>query len=287
MSIPRGRISGGGRKRFAKQAAARRLCLFQLPLASVHWKTVVYVDGFNLYYGVLRGTPFKRLDLYALFQNHVLEPGTDLEQVRYYTAPVKGSSSDDRASPHRQQCYLRALEAYRGGKVEVVQGFISRTTPWQRLVSPPQGNTNVATVRVFQFTERQTDVNLTADLISDAWHGRFEQAVVCSNDTDLVGALRAVRRDHAMLTIGLVAPLRDERYLSGGLRSLAHWSKTLSPAHLASAQLPARIPGTSLRKPDAWNEATTGILRRPERVGSPLERADLSRDETKGENGTT
>lgn len=30
--------------------------------------TNVYVDGFNLYYGCLKGTPYKWLDLGALFQ---------------------------------------------------------------------------------------------------------------------------------------------------------------------------------------------------------------------------
>jgi hypothetical protein len=64
-------------------------------------KTIVYVDGLNLYYAALRGTPFKWLDLYALFRDQVLEAGTDVEQVRYYTAPVKGSSSDDPCSPQR------------------------------------------------------------------------------------------------------------------------------------------------------------------------------------------
>ena len=226
-------------------------------------RTVVYVDGFNLYYGVLRGTPFKWLDLCALFQQ-VLEPGTLLEQVRYYTAPIKGNASDDPASPQRQQCYLRALQAYRGRQVEIVQGFISQTMPWQRLVTPSPDRSSHSTVRVFQFTERQTDVNLTADLISDAWHGRYEQAVVCSNDTDLVGALRAVRRDHARLTIGLVAPLRDERYLAADLRKLAHWHKVLSSAYLAGAQLPERIPGTSLTRPEAWNDVTAGVMRQPE-----------------------
>jgi uncharacterized LabA/DUF88 family protein len=46
--------------------------------------------------------------------------------------------------------------------------------------------------RYFNSRKKQTDVNLTADLISDAWRGRYEQAVICSNDADLVGALRAV-----------------------------------------------------------------------------------------------
>src|SRR5262249_31530512 len=137
-------------------------------------RTVVYVDGFNLYYGALRRTPFKWLDLYALFQEHVLEPGTRIEQVRYYTAPVRGSDSDDCASPQRQQCYLRALKAHRGDRIEIVLGFISKTTTSLRLADPPQGSTRGATVHVLQFTEKQTDVNLTADLISDAWRGRYE-----------------------------------------------------------------------------------------------------------------
>jgi 6-hydroxy-3-succinoylpyridine 3-monooxygenase len=99
-------------------------------------KTVVYVDGLNLYYGVLRGTTFKWLDLYALFQDHVLGAATHVETVRYYTAPVKGSASDDPASPWRQQTYLRALKAYHGDHVEIVQGSIVRTTPGTSLICP-------------------------------------------------------------------------------------------------------------------------------------------------------
>jgi hypothetical protein len=64
-------------------------------------KTFVYVDGFNLYYGLLRGTAFKWLDLYGLFQDHVLGAAARVEKVRYYTAPVKGSASDDPKSPQR------------------------------------------------------------------------------------------------------------------------------------------------------------------------------------------
>lgn len=222
-------------------------------------KTIVYVDGLNLYYGALRGTAFKWLDLYALFREHVLESATELEQVRYYTAPVKGSTSDDPASPQRQQLYLRALKAYRGNRIEIVQGFIARTTPILRLVSAQRDSVTVAKVRVFQFTEKQTDVNLAADLISDAWRGRFEQAVLCSNDSDLVGALAAVRRDHPGIVVGLVAPAREQRHVARELSKLTSWCKVLSPAHVASAQLPERIPGTQLSRPDSWKQDTVSV----------------------------
>ena len=73
--VPRGRILGGGRERSTKQAAARRLRCFWGQM-----KTVVYVDGFNLYYGLLRGTAFKWLDLYRLFQDHILGTTSHVDQ---------------------------------------------------------------------------------------------------------------------------------------------------------------------------------------------------------------
>jgi uncharacterized LabA/DUF88 family protein len=214
-------------------------------------KTIVYVDGFNLYYGLLRGTAFKWLNLYGLFQDHLLDSATRVEKLRYYTAPIKRSASDDSASPGRQQKYLRALKAYHGDRIEIVQGIIVRTTPVRRLLNALQDG-SVSKVRVVQLTEKETDVNLAVDLISDAWLGRCEQAVICSNDRDLVGALAAVRRDHPDVVIGVVAPVRDQRLVSSHLRKFAHWYKPLSPAHLASSQLPEKIPGTPLRCPDAW-----------------------------------
>ena len=231
-------------------------------------KTIVYVDGLNLYYGSLRGTPFKWLDLYALFRNCVLDSSTELEQVRYYTAPVKASSSDDPASALRQQRYLRALKAYRGDSVQVIHGFIARATRVLRLAHPPEDASGPKKVQVFQFTEKQTDVNLAADLISDACHGRYQQAVLCSNDSDLVGALAVVRRDHPDAIVGLVSPVREQRHVCPDLRKVTKWCKVLRPEHLARAQLPERIPGTQLTRPDQWSAGSvrrelTGITKFP------------------------
>lgn len=215
-------------------------------------RTRVYVDGFNLFYAALSGTSYKWLDLFALFQDHVLDEGAQVVQVNYYTAPIKASAADDKQAPVRQQRYLRALRAYRPGLITVCEGFIQRTTPALRLAEPLPGVAAGVPVKVFQFTEKQTDVNLAAELISDAWHGRMQQAVICSNDSDLAGALAAVRRDHPGLRIGLVAPVGDARYVSADLKQHADWHKTLSPVHLAAAQLPEKIPGTPLTRPVGW-----------------------------------
>lgn len=43
-------------------------------------RTIVYVDGINLYYGLLKGTPFKWLDLRALCAK--LLPRNELIRVK-------------------------------------------------------------------------------------------------------------------------------------------------------------------------------------------------------------
>jgi hypothetical protein len=58
-------------------------------------RTAVYIDGFNLYYSLLRRTSLKWLDVVALFRDHVLGSTSQLTEVRYYTAPVLARMSDD------------------------------------------------------------------------------------------------------------------------------------------------------------------------------------------------
>ena len=46
----------------------------------------VYVDGFNLYYGALKRTPYKWLDLGKPAE--MLLPGDTIQEVHYFTARV-------------------------------------------------------------------------------------------------------------------------------------------------------------------------------------------------------
>ncbi len=56
--------------------------------------TNIYVDGFNLYYGALKGTPYKWLDLDML--SRLLVPGREIKRIRYFTAPVTGRRTTHR-----------------------------------------------------------------------------------------------------------------------------------------------------------------------------------------------
>jgi len=215
-------------------------------------KTIVYVDGYNLYYGLLRKSSYKWLDLFTLFQNHVLGPETEVVDVRFYTAPVLGKMCDDPASQQRQRQYLQALRKMPPQKITIIEGTIVASTPSLRLVEAISGLPSK--VRVHDFTEKKTDVSLASDLICDGFTNSSAQAVLCSNDTDFAPALNALRKSCPHIRIGIVAPVSpdDHRHIANDLVKHGHWAKKLSPVHLANSQLPDKIPGTAIYRPEQW-----------------------------------
>ena len=206
-------------------------------------RTFVYVDGFNLFYGALKGTPFKWLDPVSLFEK-VLQPRHEILKVKYFTARVSGTPADP-SKPQRQDVYLRALRHYRP-EVEVYFGhFLSH--PVRAPLLHPVGNQR--TVEVVRTEEKGSDVNLAVHLLNDGWLDAYDCAVVVSNDSDIAEAMRLVRHHHGK-RIGLVTPGtgRPSRQLMGH----ADFARHLRPNALRRSQLPDRIPGTSIRKPAKW-----------------------------------
>lgn len=217
-------------------------------------RTIVYVDGYNLYYGLLRRTKLKWLDLFRLFNDHVLDAQTKVLELRYYTAPVLGRMSDDAKSPQRQRTYLQALRKMYPDKIKIIEGKILASTPFQRLVKPIAEVPRLQKVQVYDFNEKKTDVNLASDMLAGAWTGAYDQAVLCSNDSDLEAAFSTIKKHLPHLRLGLVAPIQgtDHRHMSKDLSQHADWSKILSPFHLANSQLPNRIPHSAVLKPETW-----------------------------------
>ncbi len=206
-------------------------------------RTYVYVDGFNLYYGALKGTAWKWLDLPALFMR-VLQAHHDILKVNYFTARVSGTHADQSKS-QRQDVYLRALQHYRP-EVDVYFGhFLSHRV--SAPLAQPIGNRRTA--EVIKTEEKGSDVNLAVHLLNDAWLDVYDCAVVVSNDGDLVEAMHLVKEHHGK-RIGLVTPGtgRPSRQLMAHADFIRH---TRSNA-LQRSQLPDPIPGTNIRKPLRW-----------------------------------
>ncbi len=75
-------------------------------------RVTVYVDGFNLYYGLLVPNPaWKCLDLAALAR--AIRPGATTS-VRYFTAKVR--PTPDPGPSDLQRLYLKAIETLPTGR---------------------------------------------------------------------------------------------------------------------------------------------------------------------------
>ncbi|WP_151448131.1 NYN domain-containing protein [Lacisediminimonas profundi] len=208
-------------------------------------KTAIYIDGFNLYYGALKGTPYKWLDLLTLFRE-VLQPHHEIAAINYYTANVSPRPNDPGVAI-RQQAYLNALRAH-VKEVKVHHGhFLSSTV--KMALANPVGNQRFA--EVLKTEEKGSDVNLAVHALNDAWSNQYECAVIVSNDSDLSESLRLIKK--LQKKIILVTPGDAKvRPPNAQLKRWAMATLSITQEALAASQLPSPIPGTSMSKPGTW-----------------------------------
>lgn len=167
-------------------------------------RTIVYVDGFNLYYRALKNKPFRWLDLPLLF-GKMLGENHDIELVRYFTARVKHTSKNP-SRAQRQDIYLKALQKYRSN-VEIHFGsFLTHRI--RRPLANSKGKQKM--VWVLDTKEKSPDVNLAVHLLNDAWRGKCDCAILVSNDSDIAEAMRLVKQQHPKILLGLVTPGKGE-----------------------------------------------------------------------------
>lgn len=207
-------------------------------------RTSVYVDGFNLYFGALKGTPHKWLDIQALCK-YLLKPENKVGTIKYFTANVSGTVGDP-DKPLHQQLYIRALMASCPA-LEVIRGQFRSHEVTKRLVKPLNG---MKYVNVIDRTEKGSDVNLAVHLLNDAWLDSYDCAVVISGDSDLAESIRLVREYHPKKPIGVLSP--GKRVMSKELMAASSFIKAIGSTALAACQFPAQIPHTTIAKPADW-----------------------------------
>jgi hypothetical protein len=207
-------------------------------------RTNVYVDGFNLYYGCLKGTEHKWLDLRALC-GHLL-PHHEVQRIRYFTARIAARPDDPHGAVH-QGIYLRALATL--PTVTVHLGHFLTTTARMPLAKPVPGGPK--TVEVTKTEEKGSDVNLATYLLVDAFRDDAEAFVVISNDSDLREPIRIVRHELTK-TVGILNPQpRPSRVLLGCRPT---FFKQIRRGALAASQLPHQLTDEvgTITKPPNW-----------------------------------
>ncbi|HEX5239354.1 MAG TPA: NYN domain-containing protein [Sphingomicrobium sp.] len=208
-------------------------------------RTRVYVDGYNLFYACLKGSPYKWLDVHALVQNVL--PRNRIEKVRYFTAQVSARPHDP-DQPQRQQTYLRALATV--PEIEIHFGhFLTHEITMPDAAAWKAGR--YRPVRVMKTEEKGSDVNFATHLLIDAFDNIFDVAVIISNDSDLKEPIRLVRSRFGK-KIALVGPKKTR--ISGALRPLADYVRQFGPSALAKAQFPTQMQDATgtFHKPRKW-----------------------------------
>lgn len=227
-------------------------------------RTICYVDGYNLFYGALKHTPYKWLDLPKLLHEKIVsvqDPEARLERIKYFTADIKAKVANrGQQALHAQHAYLRALETRYPAEVEIIKGYYSlERANALRFQKPPDKNDRV---EVWKLEEKQTDVNIALTAYRDVAKGLVDQLVFVSNDTDIVPALAAIREDFdGKCRIGVVIPVRrTDGEVTGRpgnrqLSELADWTRHyIREEELAACAFPDMIPTNRkpIRKPDYW-----------------------------------
>lgn len=207
-------------------------------------KTIVYVDAFNLYYGAVKDTPYKWLDISALCRA-MLRPENVVVGIKYFTAKVQPRPNDPN-QPTRQQVYFRALRTI--PSLQIVYGHYLSHIVWAPLANPVQGQKPF--VQIIKTEEKGSDVNLASHMLVDAVDNAFECAVIVSGDSDLKTPVQLVlNRFHK--TVGVLNP---QKIKCRALETTARFYKHIRESALASSQFPPVLTdgmGT-FHKPPSW-----------------------------------
>jgi uncharacterized LabA/DUF88 family protein len=200
-------------------------------------RVTAYVDGYNLYYG-LREKRWKRfywLNLQAM-ATRLLKRGQRLVATKYFTTVVK--QPEDKRK--RQAVYLEALQTL--PDLQIYYGhFLSDTVTCRQC-----GHTYET------HHEKMTDVNISVELMTDAFQDQFDVALLVSADSDLIGPVQAVKRLFSQKRVVAVSP--PARH-SSALQQVVHGHLYVGRDVLAKSLFPAEVvkpDGYVLRRPDEW-----------------------------------
>lgn len=201
-------------------------------------RVIVYIDEYNLYYGMRSAYEFryKWLDLQA-FSEGLLQSGMVLAAVKYFTAITTSTTG----SRQRQEIYLKALQAH-CDKLEIHYG---------RFLSKPQ-KCRQCGEQYIGFEEKKTDVNIACQILNDTHLNYYDCCYVVSGDSDLVPPLQIARKNHPdKQTIVAHPPHRKSVELCG----IADGWFAISRQKIKNNQLPEMVitsHGGELLRPAEW-----------------------------------
>lgn len=205
-------------------------------------RSIVYIDGFNLYYGAVKNTPWKWLNIEKYFE--LLLPHDVIQTIKYFTARINGSHQPN------QEVFIEALLTL--DKIQIIYGLFKL-----KKVKCLVKNCKYAGTKAFNVPEeKRTDVNIAAHMLEDAFYNRCDKLILVTGDSDLVPAVKAVKRIFQNKKVIVYIPANNKkRGAAKEIRDASDRHKTLPNNLLSKAQFPIQITdnnGKLIQKPSSW-----------------------------------
>lgn len=194
-------------------------------------KIIIYIDGFNLYYGVRSlGQRYKWLNIQTLAESFIKSDDT-LITIKFFTAKLNGRSEES----NRQSIYLNAISKH-CPNVEIIYGYFAKAKKCKNCA-------------VKNNEEKQTDVNIATEIMQDCYEHKFDIMYLISGDSDLVAPVKKVINLNKIAIIAF-PPSRKSKELI----KVATNYFDIKENRLKQHQLPNEIPTKRdpLRRPEKW-----------------------------------
>lgn len=203
-------------------------------------RVISYIDGFNLYFG-LKSKGWRKyywLDLVAM-SRALLKPYQQLQHCHYFTARIKVNGSQNQDA-HRQSVWLDALDT----RPDI-------TTHYGHYL-PKVLTCKACGAQWTSHEEKMTDVNIAAQLLTDAYEDRFDIALIVSGDSDLTTPIRMLRQRFPQKRVIVAFPPNRR---SDQLRRTANGTIVIGADKLRQNLLPDPVmtaSGFALSCPQRW-----------------------------------
>jgi len=199
-------------------------------------RVIVYVDGFNLYFGMKEAgyENCKWLNIDKLVTN-LLKPNQELKQIKYFTSRVGNNPEKQK----RQTTYIEALETK---NIKVFYGHYQS----DRVECKRCGNIWPS------YNEKMTDVNIATQMIIDAYKDNYDMAMLISGDSDLVPPMKAIHENFNNKRVFVAFPPKRH---NSSVSLAAKGSLMIGRKKLVDSQFPVEVQkrdGFILRKPSDW-----------------------------------
>lgn len=165
-------------------------------------RVIVYVDGFNFYYGLKNDPKWRRyywLDIVGLFEKF-MRPNQELIAVKYFSA-----RPDNAEKNAHQYAFFQANKE--NAKFQLILGKYLK----KNITCFNCGNV------IHTYEEKETDVRIATQVVADAYEKNCDIAIIVSADSDMTPAVELAK--HAGMQIYIYFP---PNHYSSNLAALAN-----------------------------------------------------------------